>query len=87
MAEAKSHAETYHRHGELDSSKWDEAQAVTDREPDTAPENSSFASRAKRGASENKAVQSAEAKSDDDTSDEADEPKPARKSRKSKGSK
>ena len=67
MAESKNHADTYHRHGEPDASKWDEAQAVTGREPDTAPENSTFATRAKQVQSgENKAVQASEAKSLDD---------------------
>ena len=67
MAESKS--ETYHRHGEPDPSQWDEAVAVTGREADAVPENSSFADRAKAIKAENKQVQSAEAKSDDDEDD------------------
>lgn len=65
MPEAKTHAELYHRHGEADASKWDEAEAVTGRDVDPAPENSTFAERAKR-AGGNKAVQSADAKATDD---------------------
>lgn len=77
MPEATTHADTYHRHGEADASKWTEAQAVTGREADAVPENTSFADRAKRGTAENKAVQDAEAKSLDDMTkaellDEAD---------------
>lgn len=67
MAEATTHADTYHRHGDLDPSKWDEAVAVTGREADPVPQNSTFADRAKaRGG--NKAVQpsDAEAKSLED---------------------
>lgn len=60
MAEATNHGETYHRHGDLDPSQWDEAEAVTGRESKVAPRNSSFADRAK---GQNKAVQSSEAKS------------------------
>lgn len=62
MAEATNHAETYHRHGDPDTSKWDEAVAVTGREADAVPDNSTFAARAKRSGA-NKAVQSSEAKS------------------------
>lgn len=76
--EATSHAETYHRHGDPDPSKWEEAQAVTDRpndlEPGSTVHNSTLAERAKANkakpaakvvdedAAENKAVQSSEAK-------------------------
>ena len=71
MAEATNHAETYHRHGQPDPSKWQKAEAVTGREADPVPENTTFAQRAKAGAAENKQVQSAEAKSlDDMTKDE-----------------
>lgn len=71
MAEATNHADTYHRHGDPDPSKWDEADAVTGREADPVPTNTSFADRAKAGTAENKQVQSAEAKSlDDMTKDE-----------------
>lgn len=74
MAEATTHAETYHRHGDPDPSQWDEAVAVTGREADAVPSNTTFADRA-RG--QNKAVQSSEAKSLDDMTkaellDEAD---------------
>lgn len=62
---AEKHEETYHRHGKPDASKWAEAEAVTDRAPDVAPENTSFADRAK-ARSGNKAVQAAEAKDVDD---------------------
>lgn len=77
MPEATNPAETYHRHGEAYSAKWTEAQAVTGREADTVPQNTSFADRAKGGTAENKAVQSAEAKLLDDMTkaeliDEAD---------------
>ena len=77
MSEATNHSETYHRHGEADSSKWVQADSVTGREADTVPQNTSFADRAKSGTAENKAVQSAEAKSLDDMTkaeliDEAD---------------
>lgn len=77
MSEATNHSETYHRHGEADSSKWVQADSVTGREADTVPQNTSFADRAKAGAAENKQVQNAEAKSLDDMTkaellDEAD---------------
>ena len=66
MAEATNHAETYHRHGQPDPSKWQQAEVVTGREADPVPENTTFAQRAKAGAAENKQVQTAEAKSLDD---------------------
>lgn len=70
MPEVKNHAETYHRHGDPDPSQWDKAEAVTGRESDTAPANTSFADRAKQSGG-NRAVQSAEGKSFDDmTKDE-----------------
>ena len=71
MAEAKNHADTYQRHGDPDASKWDEAQAVTGRQPDTAPDNSTFATRKQMQSAENKAVSASESKSlDDMTKDE-----------------
>ena len=77
MPESTNHAETYHRHGTADSSKWVQSDAVTGRKADTVPQNTSFADRAKAGTAGNKAVQSSEAKSLDDMTkaellDEAD---------------
>lgn len=66
MPEATNHADTYHRHGEADPTGWVEAEAVTDREADAVPDNTTFADRAKAGAAENKQVQSSEAKTLDD---------------------
>lgn len=63
--EATTHADLYHRHGDPDSSKWEEAPAVTDRPNDTplrekekpAVANSTLAERAKaRQAAETKQV-------------------------------
>lgn len=74
---ATSTADTYHRHGDPDPSQWQEAEAVTDRPPDTpqrgedsyAVPNSTFADRAKAAAkavasgdAEDKAVSSASTK-------------------------
>jgi crotonobetainyl-CoA:carnitine CoA-transferase CaiB-like acyl-CoA transferase len=71
VPEAKTHADLYHRHGDADSTRWVEGQAVTGREADPVPRNTSFADRAKRGSAENKQVQASEAKSlDDMTKDE-----------------
>lgn len=77
---AEKHEETYHRHGKPDASKWAEAEAVTGRAPDVAPENTSFADRAK-ARSGNKAVQAAEAKDiDEPVAKKAPAPKkPAKK--------
>lgn len=77
MPEATSHAETYHRHGDPDPDKWEEAEAVTGRPNDNAPgsvvQNSTLASRAaaaakatakevKADSTEDKAVTSASTK-------------------------
>ena len=83
--EATTHADLYHRHGEADSSKWVEADAVTGRDNDTplrgedtpAVPNSSFAERRQVTSAENKAVQGAATKTLDDMTkaellDEAD---------------
>lgn len=48
-----------YRHGDLDTSKWDEAEAVTGRKADTPMDNTTFAQR----AAANKAVQTGEKKS------------------------
>ena len=45
-AEATTHAETYHGHGDPDPSKWEKATAVTGRPVDTPPPNSTLAERA-----------------------------------------
>lgn len=46
-AEATTHGDTYHRHGEVDPSKWNEAPSVTGRPVDEPGPNSTLASRAK----------------------------------------
>lgn len=69
MPEATTKAETYHRHGGPDPSKWDEQPTVTDRPNDTpmrgeetyAVPNSTFGSRAKSSGTSAKAVESDEA--------------------------
>jgi hypothetical protein len=64
-------ADTYHRHGELDPSGWEEQPVVTDRPNDIAGSNSTFAERAKaakttdtkaveRDDAENKSVRSSQ---------------------------
>jgi hypothetical protein len=55
-------ADTYHRHGDLDPSGWEEQPTVTGRPNDTAGENSTFAERAKAAKkAATKAVESDEA--------------------------
>ena len=65
---ATSTADLYHRHGEPDSSKWDEQSVVTDRPNDTEGEvqNTTFADRKAVQSAENKSVQSAETRSLED---------------------
>ena len=73
--EATETADLYHRHGDPDSSVWDEAVAVTGRRNDLGPgekvTNTNFADRAKAAKktsakqvadAENKSVSSAESK-------------------------
>ena len=45
-AEATTHADTYHRHGDPDPSKWSGAESVTGRPADVPPTNSTLADRA-----------------------------------------